>query len=91
MKDDFDLYLTNKNCKLYKDLVDYIKSTNHEEYINEFIKFVVQKYLKTLGVGLREGIKTMIPKDETNYDNYTDEELLNKFGVKLCSYVYWSK
>lgn len=97
MPRDLQNFLTQKNCKLYKRMLNYVKSSPQGEWLEEFTKFVMLEYLPNLSQNLKQGVLSMIqderrgknPIDLKDLENKTDTQMLLKYGSKVCSYVYW--
>jgi len=97
---DFKLYLTDKNCYLYRKLEFFIRRTPENKFIEHFRDYVILKYLPILGHDIVNGVSDFIMKKESaqkeryknlQYNkNLPIEELLLTYGDAICSYLNWA-
>lgn len=59
-KEDFMMYLTEKNCKLYRHLVLMIHKSEPFKLLMEFKDYILQNYLMLVKQNIHDGVKTMV-------------------------------
>lgn len=88
--------LSHVNCKLFRNMMRFVKSSPQGKLMKEYENFILTDYLKALTKDLKDGVKNQVvrrkPKEAELKKHLllTKKKLLVKYGSKLCSYIYWA-
>jgi len=91
--EDHLLHLGTKNCNFLKRMINHAKNSEHQEYIEEFVSYVLINYLREIVKGFTpspEDLRTN-GRAQSIFVTSEDDQLLVDYGPRICGYIYWAQ